>query len=166
MHSIFTCWPGGYPGAIYELLGGGIKPETYEMICNATILDVAKLGRSERIALSMILWLLRRYGDRLILNSLAKELEIGSHVTVRNYLELFEKLFIGRNYFQVKLHDFTPLFRKERRFYFTDPLSVQAFKRLFGKGPETDRVIEGVVGEHLKRFTQRTFSAVLREWTS
>lgn len=147
----FYLLAGGYPRAIYELLGGGIKPETYEMVYNATVLDVTKLGRSERIALSIILGLLRRYGDRMSLNSLAKELEIGSHVTVRDYLELFEELFIGRNYFQVKLHDFTPLFRKERKFYFTDPLLVQTFKRLFGKGPETDRVIEGIVGEHLKR---------------
>ncbi len=159
----FYLFSGGYPRSIYELLDGGIRPETYEMVYNATILDVAKLGRSERIALSMILGLLRRYGDRLTLNSLAKELEIGSHVTVRDYLELFEELFIGRNYFQVKLHDFTPLFRKERKFYFLDPLLVQAFRRLFGKGPETDRIIEGVVGEHLKRLYPTYFFSGSRE---
>ena len=159
----FYLLAGGYPRAIYELLEGRIKQETYEMIYNATILDVAKLGRSERIALSMILGLLRRYGDRLTLNSLAKELEIGSHVTVRDYLELFEELFIGRNYFQVKLHDFTPLFRKERKFYFTDPLLIQTFKRLFGKGPETDRIIEGVVGEHLKRLHPTYFFSGSKE---
>ena len=154
---------GGYPRSIYELLDGGIKPETYEMVYNATILDVAKLGRSERIALSIILGLLRRYGDRITLNSLAKELEIGSHVTVRDYLELFEELFIGRNYFQVKLHDFTPLFRKERKFYFLDPLIIQTFRRVFGKGPETERVIEGVVGEHLKRLHPTYFFSGSRE---
>ena len=154
---------GGYPKSIYELLDGGIKPETYEMVYNATILDVAKLGRSERIALSIILGLLRRYGDRITLNSLAKELEIGSHVTVRDYLELFEELFIGRNYFQVKLHDFTPLFRKERKFYFLDPLIIQTFRRVFGKGPETERVIEGVVGEHLKRLHPTYFFSGSRE---
>ncbi|AFL95071.1 hypothetical protein CL1_0866 [Thermococcus cleftensis] len=154
---------GGYPRSIYELLEGGITPETYEMIYNATILDVAKLGRSERIALSMILGLLRRYGDRITLNSLAKELEIGSHVTVRDYLELFEGLFIGRNYFQVKLHDFAPMFRKERKFYFTDPLLIHTFRRLFGRGPETDRIIEGVVGEHLKRLYPTYFLSGSRE---
>ena len=154
---------GGYPRSIYELLDGGIRPETYEMVYNATILDVAKLGRSERIALSMMLGLLRRYGDRLTLNSLAKDLEIGSHVTVRDYLELFEELFIGRNYFQVKLHDLTPLFRKERKFYFLDPLLVQAFRRLFGRRPEPDRIIEGVVGEHLKRLYPTYFFSGSRE---
>ncbi|WP_297069755.1 ATP-binding protein [Thermococcus sp.] len=154
---------GGYPRSIYELLEGRITPETYEMVYNATILDVAKLGRSERIALSLILGLLRRYGDRLTLNSLAKELEIGSHVTVRDYLELFEGLFFGRNYFQVKLHDLAPLFRKERKFYFLDPLLVQAFRRLFGRGPESDRIIEGVVGEHLKRIYPTYFFSGSRE---
>ncbi len=154
---------GGYPKSIYELLERSIKPETYEMIYNATILDVAKLGRSERIALSIILGLLRRYGDRVTLNSLAKELEIGSHVTVRDYLELSEELFIGRNYFQVKLHDLTPLFRKERKFYFLDPLLLQTFRRFFGKGPETDRIIEGIVGEHLKRLYPTYFFSGSRE---
>ncbi len=159
----FYLFSGGYPKAIYELLDGGIKPETYEMIYNATILDVTKLGRSERIALSIILGLLRRYGDRVTLNSLAKELEIGSHITVRDYLEIFEELFIGRNYFQVKLHDLTPLFRKERKFYFLDPLLLQTFRRLFGKGPETDRIIEGVVGEHLKRLYPTYFFSGSKE---
>ena len=142
---------GGYPRAIYELLNGEISPETYEMVYNATVLDVVKLGRSERIALSLILGLLRRYGDRVSLNSLAKELEIGSHVTVREYLELFEELFIGRNYFQVRLHDMTPLFRRERKFYFLDPLLVRTFSRLFGVAVDDSRVVEGVVGEHLSR---------------
>jgi len=142
---------GGYPRSIYELLDGEISPETYEMIYNATVLDVVKLGRSERIALSLILGLLRRYGDRVSLNSLAKELEIGSHVTVRDYLELFEELFIGRNYFQVRLHDMTPLLRRERKFYFLDPLILGTFSRLFGVSADESRVVEGVVGEHLKR---------------
>ncbi|ASJ11558.1 ATP-binding protein [Thermococcus thioreducens] len=154
---------GGYPRSIYELLEGRITSETYEMIYNATVLDVVRLGRSERIALSIILGLLRRYGEGITLNSLAKELEIGSHVTVRDYLELFEELFIGRNYFQVKLHELVPMFRKERKFYFADPLLVQTFRRLFGKGPETDRIIEGVVGEHLKRLYPTYFFSGSRE---
>ncbi|WP_048150621.1 ATP-binding protein [Palaeococcus ferrophilus] len=159
----FYMTSGGYPRAVYELLEGGIRPETYEMVYNATVLDVAKIGRSERIALSMVLGLMRRYGDRITLNSLAKELEIGSHVTVRDYLELFEELFIGRNYFQVKLDDFTPLFRKERKFYFLDPLLVGTFSRLFGFSPDTSRVIEGIVGEHLKRLYPTYFFHGSRE---
>ncbi|MCD6372244.1 MAG: ATP-binding protein [Thermococcus sp.] len=142
---------GGYPRSIYEMLEGGISSETHEMIYNATVLDVVKLGRSERIALSLILGLLRRYGDRVSLNSLAKELEIGSHVTVRDYLELFEELFIGRNYFQVRLHDMTPLFRRERKFYFLDPLLVGTFSRLFGVTVDESRLVKGIVGEHLSR---------------
>ncbi|WP_456365971.1 AAA family ATPase [Thermococcus sp.] len=79
------------------------------------------------------------------------------------YLELFEELFIGRNYFQVKLHDLTPLFRKEWKFYFLNSLLIQTFKRLFGRGPETDRIIEGVVGEHLKRLYPTYFFSGSKE---
>ncbi|MFA4702199.1 ATP-binding protein [Pyrococcus kukulkanii] len=135
---------GGYPGSIK---GKNLKDAVRESI----FLDVLKLGRSERIALSIILGLLRRYGDRITLNSLAKELEIGSHVTIRDYLELFEELMIGRNYFQVRPENFTPLFRKERKFYFIDPLVVSSLSEMFGIAIPTSKIVEGIVGEHLSR---------------
>ncbi|WP_324735271.1 ATP-binding protein [Thermococcus sp. SY098] len=143
---------GGYPKSIFELLEGGeISPNTYEIIYNATIFDVTKLGRSERIALSIILGILKRYGEKFSLNALSKEMEIGSHVTVREYLEIFEELFIGRNYFQTKPNLMTPLFRKERKFYFLDPLILETFSRKFGIEVEIAKKVEGIVGEHIKR---------------
>ena len=154
---------GGYPKAIYELMDGEISLDTYEMIYNATIFDITKLGRSERIALSIVLGILRRYGDRVSLNSLAKELEIGAHTTVRDYLELFEELFIGRNYFQADLKSFAPLLRKERKVYFIDPLVVNTFSRHFGFDVDISKKIEGVVGEHLKRNFETYFFYGKRE---
>jgi len=153
---------GGYPRAI-ELMDAEISLDTYEMIYNATIFDITKLGRSERIALSIVLGILRRYGDRLSLNSLAKELEIGAHTTVRDYLELFEELFIGRNYFQADLKSFAPLLRKERKVYFIDPLVVNTFSRHFGFDVDISKKIEGVVGEHLKRNFETYFFYGKRE---
>ena len=154
---------GGYPRAIYELMDGEISLDTYEMIYNATIFDITKLGRSERIALSIVLGILRRYGDKVSLNSLAKELEIGAHTTVRDYLELFEELFIGRNYFQADLKSFAPLLRKERKVYFIDPLVVNTFSRHFGFDVDISKKVEGVVGEHLKRNFETYFFYGKRE---
>ncbi|RLF80351.1 ATP-binding protein [Thermococci archaeon] len=154
---------GGYPKAIYELMDGEISLDTYEMIYNATIFDITRLGRSERIALSIVLGILRRYGDRVSLNSLAKELEIGAHTTVRDYLELFEELFIGRNYFQADLKSFAPLLRKGRKVYFIDPLVVNTFSRHFGFDVDISKKVEGVVGEHLKRNFETYFFYGKRE---
>ena len=154
---------GGYPKAIYELMDREISLDTYEMIYNATIFDITRLGRSERIALSIVLGILRRYGDRVSLNSLAKELEIGAHTTVRDYLELFEELFIGRNYFQADLKSFAPLLRKERKVYFIDPLVVNTFSRHFGFDLDISKKVEGVVGEHLKRNFETYFFYGKRE---
>jgi len=154
---------GGYPKAIYELMDGEISLDTYEMIYNATIFDITRLGRSERIALSIVLGILRRYGDRVSLNSLAKELEIGAHTTVRDYLELFEELFIDRNYFQADLKSFAPLLRKERKVYFIDPLVVNTFSRHFGFDVDISKKVEGVVGEHLKRNFETYFFYGKRE---
>ena len=155
---------GGYPKSIFELLEKDeISPDTYEMIYNATIFDVTKLGRSERIALSIILGILRRYGEKFSLNALSKEMEIGSHVTVREYLEIFEELFIGRNYFQTKPNLMTPLFKKERKFYFLDPLILETFSRKFGIEVEIARKVEGIVGEHIKRIFDTYFFHDSRE---
>jgi len=44
-----------------------------------------------------------------------------------------------------------PLFRKERKVYFLDPFLYRAFCRQLGATPDIASLVEGVVGEHLRR---------------
>ena len=77
---------GGFPKSMYELLENGrIREETYEIYWKWLIADIAKIDRSERITTSVLLGVLKNYGTRFSLNSIAKEMEIGSHVTEREY---------------------------------------------------------------------------------
>lgn len=143
---------GGYPRAFFELVEeGAIKEDTRRACFDGTIFDMTKLMRSEKISGAIILGVLRRYGSKFSLNSLAKEMEIGSHLTVRDYLELLESLYALRSYHQVDLAKKVVLYRKERKVYFTDPLLAQTFSTALNVELGPAQLVEGIVGEHLKR---------------
>ncbi|MFN4132750.1 MAG: ATP-binding protein [Candidatus Hadarchaeales archaeon] len=145
---------GGFPRAFYEVLElGDVKKETFEVYWNWLIRDVTKVDRSERIASSVLAALVRRYTTSFSLTAIAKETEIGSHVTVRDYLEILEGLFAVRSYFNYSLSKQIPVFRKNRKVYFTDGFIYRCCKNmLFGEDLREDelpQVVEGIVAEHL-----------------
>lgn len=146
---------GGFPISAYQFIEeGGIKESTNDIYLNWAISDVAKLERSEKIFKCIMQGITKNYGSMFSLNSVAKEMEIGSHVTVREYLELSENLYILRNYFQKKNE--RPAFRSNRKVYYIDPFLFRTFYRdVYGSAevPEDKLpvIVEGVVGEHLRR---------------
>lgn len=149
-HLYLEC--GGYPKAFFELIEeDGIEEDTYRSCFDAVLFDITKLGRSEKTTLAILLGVLRRYGSKFSLNSIAKEMEIGSHLTVRDYLEILEGLYALRSYHQIDLPRKVPLFRKERKVYFSDPFLYQVFCKYLSVSPDVPSLVEGVVGEHLRR---------------
>jgi predicted AAA+ superfamily ATPase len=81
-------------------------------------------------------------------------MEISSHVTVRDYLELLEELYVARSFFQLKRE--RPAFRSDRKAYFIDPFLFRVFYKRYSGTHEVPyeriaHVVEGIVGEHLKR---------------
>lgn len=145
---------GGFPRSAYELLKSEkIREETYEIYWKWLVGDIAKIDRSERITSSVLLGVLKNYGTRFSLNSISKEMEIGSHVTVREYLEILEGLFVLRSIFP-KEKD-REAFRRMRKAYFIDPFLFHVFKKQLTKTEikeeEVPQLIEGIVAEHLLR---------------
>jgi len=145
---------GGFPRAFYEMMEEGrIKSETYEIYWNWLLNDIAKLGRSEKIATSILEGILKNYGVKFSLNSIAKEMEIGSHVTVREYLEIFENLLAVRNVHFFDFNKKTVIFRKMRKVYFIDPFILHTINfRIYGtKYEDFPKMVEGLVTESLIR---------------
>jgi len=152
LYSYLKC--GGYPRPMFELMEDGrVSEETYEAYYNAIMFDVVKLEGRDTIALSVILSLIRKYGTRFSLNAVTKYVELGSHRTVGEYLELFEDIMISRNYYQAMPGKEIPLIRKERKVFFTDPFVFMMFSKRFNLAVEekVPAVVEGVVGEALRR---------------
>jgi len=158
---------GGFPLSFYELMeNGSISEKTFDAYFNWVAGDMAKLERSERIFLSVAQGIVKNYGSKFSLNSVAKEMEIGSHVTVRDYLELLEELYVIRNIFQKKRE--RPAFRSDRKAYFIDPFLFRVFYRKFFGTAEvpsekTPHVVEGIVGEHLGRIKDIFFFSEKKE---
>ena len=147
---------GGFPRSAYELIEkGNIREETHEIYWKWLIGDIAKIERSERITSSVLLGVLKNYGTRFSLNSIAKEMEIGSHVTIRGYLEVLENLFILRNVFPIDLKKGVESFKRMRKVYFIDPFLFHSLKKQLTKTEikeeEMPKLVEGIVAEHLIR---------------
>ncbi len=147
---------GGFPRAFYELMENGeIRDETFDIYWQWVIGDVVKLKRSQKIATGVFRGILKNYTSKFSLSSISREMEIGSHVTVREYLELLEDLFVIRNFYTFDLNRKTVIYRKMRKVYFIDPFLYNVFeKKLVGKTQRLDRLVEGVVAEHVIRFVK------------
>ena len=146
---------GGFPKAFYELMEKEvIKEDTYEIYWKWLINDIAKIGRSEKITTGVLLGVLKNYSSKCSLSSIAKEVEIGSHVTVREYLEILEDLFVINNFYTFDLNKKRIVYRKMRKNYITDPFLFQVIQRkLTGLKEISDysKLVEGVVVESLLR---------------
>lgn len=146
---------GGFLRSAYELVEGGkVQEDTLQVYWNWIAGDITRLGLSERTLSAVLKGVVRRYSTSFSLSSIAKEVEIPSHMTVRDYLELLESLFVLRSYW--KGYEKAPTFRRERKVYFIDPFlyHLASFKTSGAKeeAPEdTPKIIEGVVGEALRR---------------
>ncbi|HII30315.1 hypothetical protein AUJ69_01460 [Candidatus Woesearchaeota archaeon CG1_02_47_18] len=149
---------GGYLKAIYEVLEKGrVSEETYEIYINWILGDLAKLGKSEYIFKSVLMGIIKNYGTKFSLHSIAKDTEIGSHASVADYLDVLQSLLLINQLFQLEYNKKIPLFRKERKSYFIDPLLYSVCKGyIAGKYQDysedsRESLIEGIICEALAR---------------
>ncbi len=132
---------GGFPRSLNE--DGTFSLQLVEQVER----EVSRLGKSARIARQVIAQVIEKGSSAISYSSIAKGLGI-SHVTVREYLELLEDLFlVGIAYWrQGRRVDF----KKEKKAFFRDPFIPRAFNLLRGEVSES-ALIEWVVQEHVKR---------------
>ena len=63
-----------------------------------------RIGKSERIFLQTVSSLIRKQPSVLSWDSLAKDAEIKSHLTISSYIETLESMFVLKtNYFQKQI---------------------------------------------------------------
>ncbi len=163
LFSIYTV-TGGYPLPIVEYLkNSNISSNTYDIYWNSFVSDISKAGKSVEIATSIILQILQSYSSHVSLSSIARSQGIGSHVTVREYLETMHDLFVINEAFALDTAK-VPVFRKERKIYFNDPFLFRVFSYKLGVMPEQaeSKIVEGIVHQHLYRFVNRQGAALLK----
>ncbi len=146
--------PSGLEAAFEEYLSVGGFPRSVngdpsfeEEVPDQIDREVARAGRSARIARQVIYQVVEKAPSALSYNSIAREIGV-SHVTVREYLELLEDLFVvGVAYWR---SGGRISFRKEKKVFFRDPMIPSALLGPRGEVGE-DALCEWVVQEHLLR---------------
>jgi hypothetical protein len=149
---------GGYLKAIYELFEKKkISEETYEIYVKWILGDLSKLGRKEEIFKSVLMGIVKNYCSKFSLHSIAKDTEIKSHISVADYLDILQSLLLTNQLYQLDYNKKIPVFRKEKKNYFTDPFLYSVCKGYInGKYQDyseeiKEKLIEGVVCEALAK---------------
>lgn len=144
---------GGYPDVIFDYITNkNVSDAIYDIHWNAFISDISKSGRSVEIATAVIYGIIESYASKVNLSKIARMQGVKSHVTVREYIEMFDDLFIAKSIFPTAGKKY--VFRKERKVYFNDPFMYNLFAtktNIIDKDAES-KIVEGVLFNHLYRF--------------
>ena len=155
---------GGFPNAIRDYVRTGrVGESTLSDFLSAVISDVNKLRRSETFFKFTVRGIVERTASEFSYHTLSKSFGVGTVKTAISYVELLQKMYLLKVLEQVDLNgDLLP--RKERKFYFTDPLVYRAFSYWTSVNPpEESKLVEGVVVNHLSRVYETFYTKVRGE---
>ena len=114
---------GGFPTALVEGGPGSLTPEkskaTYWQWLRG---DAIKLGKQETYLKEIMEQVAVTTTSAISLQSLAQKTQLGSHNTAQDYVSLLEDCFALRTFYALDPSTGAYRYRKQKKFYFTDPL--------------------------------------------
>ncbi len=150
---------GGFPAAVAEA-GADFKPiehskKTYE---RWILGDVAKLNRQEVFMKELLGQLAKTMGSSISLQGLAQKTQLMSYHTVQDYISILERAFAVRTFYAYDPNTDSFRFKKEKKFYFTDPIIYWIALEMAGmKIPDDpeEQLAEMIAAEWLSRKHKR-----------
>jgi hypothetical protein len=137
---------GGFPLVINEILSerkdiSWLKDIYYSWIIG----DVIKLGKSEKIALQIISSLIKKQPSQLSWDSIAKDSEIKSHLTISSYVDVLESMFVLKaNYFyDIEKKTINP--SKNKKIHFFDSFIYRLLCKKTKQEPKEEVIYEDIV---------------------
>lgn len=131
---------GGFPTAVAEAGEAGKTPrkamETYWRWLKG---DIIKLGKQEIYLKETLGQLAKTLTTPISLQSLAQKTQMGSHHTAQEYVSILEDCFSLRTLYAIDLEEQSYRFRKDKKFYFTDPLLYWIALHESGLKPPSDQ---------------------------
>jgi predicted AAA+ superfamily ATPase len=150
---------GGFPTAVIESGEFGKSPidamDTYQ---RWLLGDFIQAGKNAQYLREILAQLAITTTSTISLQKVAQRTQIGSHNTAQNYIEMLEACFALKTLYALDPNTGSPRFRKEKKFYFQDPLIYWIALRWAGLEPPrnfNDQLAETVAHEHLSRKCQR-----------
>ncbi len=146
---------GGFPISLAESGPQGQKPKrSFETYRRWLLGDLQKMGKQETYLREIVSQIAITMGTPISLQKIAQRTQIGSHNTAQVYIELLETCFALKTLYEYDLDTSVPKFRKEKKFYFRDPL-IYWIALEWGEVPlpknHLDVLAEMVAHEHLLR---------------
>ncbi|MDZ7359613.1 MAG: ATP-binding protein [candidate division KSB1 bacterium] len=176
---IFSYFPiylrtGGFPRPIRdEAEHGRVMQDVYKLYRDAFVGDLARIGRRENLLRELVQWLINRRKNPFDWSDAARETQLGTHPTVREYVEDAEAAFLWEVLYKSKsLGESLRAPRSSKRVYFADAFSFHCFRSwVFGydnawrateeflADPNNlGYLVESVIASHLRRtFGERIF---------
>lgn len=153
---------GGFLKAIFEYREtSAIKQSTYEIYVNWILGDLNRAGKSEIPFRAVTQSVVKNYGNPSSYLSIAREMEIPSHVTVSDYLCASQDLLLMNALYAGDISKRIPILRKEKKYYFLDPFLYSAFTGYLNgvyrdySEENMEKVVEGIVCEALARLNRQ-----------
>ena len=114
---------GGFPAAVIESGPHGDEPnKSKEIYLKWLIGDITRSGRQEIYLKEILGQVALCTSSSLSLQKLAKKTQIGSHHTAQGYIEMLQDCFALSTLYCLDSNNGSYRFRKEKKFYFRDPL--------------------------------------------
>jgi len=141
---------GGFPLVINELLAEGNNPTWLKEIYYSWIIgDVLKMGKSEKVALQIISSLISKQPSALSWDSLSKDAELKSHLTISSYLELLEEMFVLKIVYFYDFEKKRSNPNKNKKIHFLDSYIYGIFCESTKQTNRLDVIYEDLVCFHL-----------------
>jgi predicted AAA+ superfamily ATPase len=146
---------GGFPAAVAEAGPEGHAPQkALDTYWRWLAGDVVRLGKQEAYLIEVLSQLARVSAAPVSYQALARQTRIGSHNTFQEYISVLESCFAVRTLKAIDLDSGAFRFRKNRKFYFTDPLLFALALKLGNQPPAPEMescLAETVAHEELAR---------------
>lgn len=137
---------GGMPAAVAESgQTGNIPNESLDTYERWIIGDALKFGKNKAFMEGLLSQLALCMTTPVSLQTLAKKTEIASHHTVQEYIQFLEDSFAIRTCYSLDPDSGASKFRKQKKFYFTDPIIFWIALRMGGLPVQTD--LEPLIAE-------------------
>ena len=150
---------GGFPDAVAE--GGPegkIPMRALDTYWKWLVGDAIKLGKQKDYLEELMIQLSLTMQTPISLQGLAQKTSIGSHHTVKDYITLLESSFAVKTLYAIDMNTNAYRYRKDKKFYFTDPLLYWLGLELSGRKYDVQQdatIAEMVAHEYLSRKNKR-----------
>ncbi len=164
---------GGFPLAVNSFFSGNNIPSyVYQLYLSWIEGDIGRAGKLERNLYQIMSRILANMCTGVSWYGLSREAGIASHATVQEYIEILERMYVLRSVPFIDLSTKLPMYRKNKKLYFQDPLIFHCFsgknfgiadnfftecKRFLNDPVSESKLVESVVGMHIFRHYRNLF---------